>query len=94
MRYFPLRELGYAFGFLVILLALYVGAYYALIDAKKLHWDSGHGPSFDMVVYEYRFADEWSQSFFRPIQSIDLPLRFPEKGIRIVPNKEKIVESF
>jgi hypothetical protein len=34
MRHLPLRELGYAIAFLILLIALYVGSYYAVVDRR------------------------------------------------------------
>jgi hypothetical protein len=78
MRHFPLRELGYAIGFIVVLTALYVGAYYAMVE-KWIESDivlDGHGLDPERkVVVNYRFGGDWAGSLFSPMHALDQKLR-------------------
>ena len=65
MRHFPLRELGYAIGFIVLLAALYVGSYYAM--ARRVT-DEG-------CWVRYAFLDDWALSLFSPIHTVDRQIR-------------------
>jgi hypothetical protein len=86
MRHFPLRELGYAIGIVVLLAALYVGAYYAmvsrgpyLVPLTPLDFKGGRlfakaGMLFDEEP-EYSVGGVWSTAFFAPIHAIDRRIR-------------------
>jgi hypothetical protein len=69
MRHFPLRELGYALGFVVLLAALYVGSYYAMVERRVA------GVSFTIIMVRYRFCEEWARQFFAPVHALDQRLR-------------------
>jgi hypothetical protein len=78
MRHFPLRELGYAISFLVLLAALYVGAYYAMVErTEHIHgFMIGIGMRDPPTVkLKYRYGGEWSMAFFYPAHDIDRRLR-------------------
>jgi hypothetical protein len=68
MRHFPLREIGYAIGFVVLMAALYVGAYYGMVTKEQF----GRGRNF---VVDYRIGGEWAESFFAPMHQIDREIR-------------------
>jgi hypothetical protein len=81
MRHVPLRELGYAVGFLGILAAIYVGAFYALAE---------YGPPFEvdpppiperhrLVGVTYRVGGDFAERFFEPILMLDFRLRYPDQ---------------
>jgi hypothetical protein len=70
MRHFHLCELGYAVGFIVLLAALYIGAYYAMVQK-----DDVFPYPFKADVASYHFGDEWAESFFAPAHAIDRRLR-------------------
>jgi hypothetical protein len=69
MRHLPLREFGYAVGFLVLLAALYVGAYYAMVEPTPLPIMMGVGPW--RMNANYRFGGESSAAFFSPLEELD-----------------------
>jgi hypothetical protein len=69
MRHLPLRELGYAIGFVVVLAALYVGAYYAMVRRAPRFGEAVE------VVAIYSFSADWPTAFFLPIHQIDRRLR-------------------
>jgi hypothetical protein len=79
MRHFPLRECGYAVGFVVVLAALYVGSYFALVDRKSnrtmLIADLIDLDVDDLRQLEPRYPAVWLQGFFGPIHKIDRKLR-------------------
>ena len=55
----------------MLLAALYVGSYYAMVQKKEVHFFL---PSVKMVV-SYRFGDESSEWFFAPAHALDQRLR-------------------
>jgi hypothetical protein len=74
MRHFPLRETGYAIGFVVLLAALYVGAYFAMVDRQAIPLRMTGG----IILYSfptYRFGDESAAWFFAPMYAIDRRIR-------------------
>jgi hypothetical protein len=78
MKHLPLRELGAAFAFVVVLVGLYLGAYFAMVDsidvAEMLSSVRPYrGPARPFVFY--RFGDDWSRSFFGPAHALDRRLR-------------------
>jgi hypothetical protein len=73
MRHLPLRELGYAIGFLVVLSASYVVAYCALVDRTELGVECILGGQF--VLVRYRFGGSSAESFFAPMHKLDRRLR-------------------
>jgi hypothetical protein len=78
MRHFPLRELGFAIGFTVLLAAIYVGSYYAMVERTE-HIQGfmiGIGiPDPPTVRLKYRYGGEWSTAFYYPAHDIDRRLR-------------------
>ena len=71
MRNFPWRETAYAFSFLTLLLALYVGAYFALVR-QPASWDT-LGPASDdpvaSIPQEYRVGG--AMDIFEPVHFLD-----------------------
>jgi hypothetical protein len=79
MRHFPLRELGYAIGFIVVLTAIYVGAYYATVERARpavMIWGSEPWPRHA----EYRIGGDVSAAFISPMERLDRKL-FPESWL-------------
>ena len=77
MKHLPLRECGYAIGFLVLLAGLYFGAYLLMVDRVDLGAMFGvpGTPGYQeapAVVYR---SVEWSRDFFRPAHRFDQLLR-------------------
>jgi hypothetical protein len=86
MRHFPLRELGYALGFLVLLAALYVGAYCSTVSRgpyltplKPLDFKGGRLFAIAGMLVdeepEYSIGGAWGTAFFAPIHAIDRRIR-------------------
>ena len=73
MHHFPLRECGYAVGFIVLLAGLYVGAYYAMVERVSLKPFSS-SPCFA----SYRMSGVWAMQFFNPMHEIDRLLFRPD----------------
>jgi hypothetical protein len=57
MRHFPLRELGYAIGFVVLLAGLYVGSYYAMVEKFECFGVGATSPT-------YLLRLEWVEPFY------------------------------
>jgi hypothetical protein len=80
MRHFPLRELGYAIGFIVLLTALYVGAYYATVErrlGRVIRGGKGSSDSqriFIGAIYA-KYPMDWLNPFFSPMYDLDLRMR-------------------
>jgi hypothetical protein len=79
MRHFPLRELGYAIGFIVLLAAIYVGSYYAMVipsdlDPAKLPLRGSISATF-YASPVYRFGGNTSAQFFGLANKLDRKLR-------------------
>ena len=74
MRHFPLRECGYAVGFVVVLTASYVGAYYATVE-RVVNMKGRFDSSFDLAMHDCRGYVHWStgvvRPFFNPIHDVD-----------------------
>ena len=73
MRYFPLREMGYSIAFMVVLAAIYAGAYYATVDRVPAISFGNETEGFRWVVPSYsipKMAD-----FFDPMHEVDRRLR-------------------
>ena len=66
MRHMPLRECGYAIAFVVLLLFVYGGAYFAMMERKEI----GHSPH-----VSYRFGEEWTEAIFAPAHDVDRRVR-------------------
>ena len=73
MRHLPLRECGYAVGFILAIMLLYGGAYLGMMERIDLGISSIAGEETPMVAY--RFGGDWSESFFAPAHEIDRQLR-------------------
>jgi hypothetical protein len=68
------RVLAYAFGFIVLLAALYVGAYYALVEKRGEPFFPGTMRPGEFSAF-YRINADWPQDVFRPIHELDRLLR-------------------
>jgi hypothetical protein len=66
MRHFPVCEMGYAFGFIAILLALYVGAYYAMVDRREFG---------DACWVRYPMGQKWAKPLFAAMHEVDREIR-------------------
>ena len=66
MRHFPIRELGYAIGFIVALAAIYVGSYYAMVDRGALR---------DACWVRYPMGQKWAKPLFAAMHEVDRRLR-------------------
>jgi hypothetical protein len=91
MRHFPLRECGYAIGGLVLLLALYVGAYFLTVSRiDRPDWAfeklDPPDPRIESIAHQvfhgeadYPIAanngSDVVRAFFRPIHEADRRLR-------------------
>jgi len=83
MKHFPLREIGCAVGFILLLGIFYVGGYYALVITHPELLDPGllrlkrgtFGPSTYRIAPEYRFGSDNSVRFFAPMHDLDKWLR-------------------
>ena len=75
MRHFPLRELGYAIGVIVVSAALYVGAYYAMVQRGPVLWLNTLDLWDIETKADYRFAQETSEVVFGPINDLDRVVR-------------------
>jgi hypothetical protein len=72
MRHLSLRELDYAIGFVVVLAAVYVGAYYATVRREVV---TEHTDGRRFAVSAYPFMREELDLLFRPIHEIDRAIR-------------------
>jgi hypothetical protein len=72
MRHFPLRELGYAIAFLVLLAAIYVGAYYAMVGQGEM---AGFPGSDEVTFPMYPVWQQQSEWFFSLAHELDKSLR-------------------
>jgi hypothetical protein len=61
--------MGYVVAGLVVLAALYVGAYYAMVKPSPLSFFAGVGPW--PMETRYRFGGEVSASIFAPLEQLD-----------------------
>jgi hypothetical protein len=79
MRHFPLKEIGYAIGFIVLLAAIYVGSYLAMvskeIDIESTEMAVGQTELVINVNATYWFGGDWSVSFFRLVNDADRLIR-------------------
>jgi hypothetical protein len=76
LRHLPLRELGYAVGFLVLLAALYVGAYFATVERSLFGAGiNADWPDQPWLPWYPRIESEWTHPFFAPMHVVDLKLR-------------------
>jgi hypothetical protein len=71
MRHFPLRECGYALGVVVLVAAIYVGSYYAMLDHRFVCMAI---PGSEAIPI-YRFWHESSDRFFGPAHELDRMIR-------------------
>ena len=80
MRHLPLRELGYTLVFLLAVAAIYVGAYYLLVDDRRVidvATDGNAKARTYFLVTEYKAEAAPLAEIFAPINAIDLRFRFP-----------------
>jgi hypothetical protein len=76
MNHFPWKETGYALGFLLLLLVLYVGSYFAMVQRRPVReavrWEADR--IYLAVEHEpdYRFG---GNTLFAPIHRIDRATR-------------------
>jgi hypothetical protein len=79
MRHFPLRECGYAVGFLAVLTAIYVGAYCATVDRAWRIKRVRDCALLSVGEVEFTASPEYPTDFLRgvfgPIHEIDRKLR-------------------
>jgi hypothetical protein len=74
MKHSPLRECGYALGVVVLLVGLYVGSYYAMVEKWELRvGGEKHGGTITVVLYS--FGDERAVWFFGLAHKVDAWLR-------------------
>lgn len=66
------RYSGYAIGFIVILAAIYVGAYYAMVERVQIGGRSGR---MSIFIVHYRGDYRWVESFFAPMHAVDQSFR-------------------
>ena len=75
MKHFPIKELGYALGFVALLLASYVGAYYALVEPRGQTIETSFSEYVAMRP-AYRWGDFLSDdNLFVMMSEIDRKLR-------------------
>jgi hypothetical protein len=67
MRHFPLRELGWAIGFIVLTATAYVGGYFVMVQREIAGLNS--------VKPIYRVRSELTSKLFAPIHQVDRQLR-------------------
>jgi len=80
IKHLPLRECGYAIGFVVLLVALYVGGYYAMVERiVTLTSVTPGGVRVSRlektVTVGYRFESELLHRIFAPMHALDRRLR-------------------
>jgi hypothetical protein len=77
LRHLPWRECVYAVGVLTLLLALYVGAYYATVEPfdYSAFISSRHPPPRGTPIPIYSFGGESAKTFFAPMHQVDRMLR-------------------
>ena len=77
MKHLPWRECGYAIGFILVLAAIYVGSYYAMVRRE-------YSPPFSSVwgtdeddreFVRPKYSHDDMADFFRPMHEIDRRLR-------------------
>ena len=75
MRHFPLRELGCAIGFIVLVAALYAGAYYTMVE--RCEFGSSPVPELGRpwCYVQYRVGGNRAVAFFNPMHEIDRRIR-------------------
>jgi hypothetical protein len=76
----PLRECGYALAVVVVAAAIYVGAYFAMME-RVVHNDWGNpkseitGWTMPYTAPRYRFGGSWSEWIFSPLYDLDRKAR-------------------
>lgn len=72
-------------GSLAVVVGMYAGAYYAMVECTRVPlWVGAEG-----AIDSYSFGGEVSKSLFRPMNEIDAMLRPEVWGIRDVPDELK-----
>ena len=75
MKHFPLRELGYAVGFIVLLAAIYVGSYYAMVERSSVRVE-GRSIAVSHPRSPFaRYPASSLETFFEPIHRLDRMIR-------------------
>jgi hypothetical protein len=69
------KELGYAIVFVVLLAAMYVGAYYAMVQREEIDVLLRYRPPSIRAHVAYRFGGEAAHSMFSPMHEIDRYIR-------------------
>jgi hypothetical protein len=81
MKHFPLREMGYALGFVALLAAAYFGTYYALVERVGFNESNESNPfSRDLdKAFEpsprYGIESTALENLFAPAHALDRQLR-------------------
>ena len=78
MKHLPLQECAYAIVVLVVLAAIYGGAYLAIMQRDDYLTSGVSLTPAPYVVYPYvvyRIGGEWSETFFAPAHEVDRCLR-------------------
>jgi hypothetical protein len=75
MRHLPWRELLYATVFIGVPVALYVGAYYAMVEPRQYYWELKSGAVVTEILPAYPFGGEATETFFTPMHNIDREFR-------------------
>jgi hypothetical protein len=81
MRHFPLRECGFAVGFVVVLATIYVGSYYATVRRQyfppmSATWiENGTEDDYERLNVHPIYRPECSRTFYSPMYEIDRKLR-------------------
>lgn len=80
MKSLPWRECGWSVLFVVLLIGLYGGTYWIMLTTNSRDqrldietWDDGCGRL--IVVPDYRFGGEWSETVFTPAHMVDRAIR-------------------
>jgi hypothetical protein len=73
MRNFPVRKYIYV---VVILAAIYVGSYYAMVERWEIRSPIAQAFAGDEATFpEYRLRKKWLYSLYAPMHAIDRKLR-------------------
>src|SRR5207253_1492412 len=70
LKNWPVKEMGFAVAFIVLLATLYAGSYAALVT-RDLEYGAGGWA----VVPVYRLGGEYSERFFSMLDDVDLKIR-------------------
>ena len=72
-----MRQFGYAIVVAVLLLAIYVGSYYAMVERVVIHPSVVSGfERMPLIVFaKYQFGGEISKTIFGPCHAVDKAIR-------------------